>query len=135
MVFEAFEAVSGNMSNAEPSNDCTLNQVEEYSKFWDVDQIEKMISEVNKRDPKSTTTLDCIELLTDMTLPGHKIDPVRVFAVMCVLNKGPILSTADPHLDLFARQEFTLQTPVGTTSSSILSMNNIDEELMKLLSE
>jgi hypothetical protein len=123
------------MNSTEPSKDCTRDQVEEYSKFWDVGHIKNMISEVSKRDPKSSTTLDCIGLLTEMTCDVHEIDPVRVFAVMCVLNKGPILSTVDPHLDTLQKPESTLQTPVANTSSSIFAMNNIDEELMKMLSE
>jgi hypothetical protein len=119
-----------NNTNTTPA-DSTREQVEEYSKFWNVSQIKKMISEVDKRDPKSTTTLDCIGLLTEMTHDAHEIDPTRVFSIMCVLNKGPIFSTVDPHIDI-QKPESTLQKE---TSSTIFTMTTIDEELMKLLSE
>jgi len=136
-----------NDTNTTPT-DCTREQVEEYSRFWNVCQIKKMILEVDKRDPKSATTLDCIGLLTEMTHDAHKIDPIRAFSIMCVLNKGPIFSTVDPHIDTqkpestlqkpestLQKPESTLQKPVGKTGSSVFTMNNIDEELMKLLSE
>jgi hypothetical protein len=118
------------MNSTPSSADCTRDQVDDYSKFWDSKQIKNMISEVDKRDPKSSTTLDCIKLLTDMTLNDHPIDPLKVFAIMCVLNKGPIFSTVDPHIDITETPKSTVQKPAG-----VFKMHNIDEELMKLLSD
>jgi hypothetical protein len=123
------------MNNGEQSNNDTLDQVKVYEKIWDRGQIQKMILEVDKRNPKSQTTLECVELLTKMTHDVGDIDPIRVFAIMCVLNKGPIFSTVDPHIAILQKPESTEHESDKGNATSIFKMNTIDEELMKLLSE
>jgi hypothetical protein len=123
------------MNNGEQSNNDTLDQVKVYEKIWDRGQIQKMILEVDKRNPKSQTTLECVELLTKMTHDVGDIDPIRVFAIMCVLNKGPIFSTVDPHIAILQKPESTEHESDKGNATSIFKMHTIDEELMKLLSE
>lgn len=138
----------------------TLDQVQEYQKFWDKTQVQLMIDEVDKRNPKSQTTLDCVELLTEMILNVSDVDQTRIFAIVCVLNKGLILSDVDPHChpptqigdeggdkggdkggdegvqkgDQKGGEKTVDQRDYkNDTNESIFAMNSIDEELMRML--
>ena len=111
------------------------DQIKEYSTFWDADQITKMINQVSKREPKSQTTIDCIQLLNAMTVKDYTIDSVEVFGVMCVLNKGPVFSSLDPHIDTDKKDTISVAKASNKPLCASFAMSNIDEELMKLLSE
>jgi hypothetical protein len=113
----------------------TRDQIKEYSTFWDADQITKMINQVSKREPKSQTTIDCIQLLNAMTVKDYTIDSVEVFGVMCVLNKGLIFSSLDPHIDTEKKDVISVAKTPNKLPGGPFTMSNIDEELMKLLSE
>jgi hypothetical protein len=132
------------------SNAPTLTQVKTYEKFWDKPQINQMIHEADRRHPKSQTTHDCIDLLTVMIKSDSDIDQIRVFAIMCVLNQGPIFSIVDPHVHTPIKIEITAP-PTGNNSKkddenvgentafqrevvdSDFSLQTIEEELTKML--
>jgi hypothetical protein len=143
------------------SKEITRDLVEEFQSFWNTKQINAMILAASARNPKSQTTVDCVELLKEMTLSDSDLDQGRIFAILCVLNNGPIFATVDPHVittrvetpvvtttpqvdtneavidvgDTIGGTDTLTECPSTTDEADTFALDSIDDELLKMLSE